>query len=150
MNRPTWDEINMEIADTVSKRSTCLRRRVGAVLVKDNHIIATGYNGAPAGLPHCSETGCVRKLMKVPPGEKHELCRAVHAEQNVIIQAAIHGRDTRGAKLYINCPPCAICAKIILNAGIKDIVYKGDYPDRLAIEILEGGGVGIEKIVPEY
>lgn len=146
--RPSWDEIFMQVAEVVSQRSTCLRRKVGAVLVKDKHIMATGYNGAPTGMPHCTE--CLRKKLKVPSGERHEICRAVHAEQNVIIQAAIHGRDTRGSEIYTTCSPCSICAKILLNAGIRRVVYKGDYPDKLAMKILDDGGVIIENYNLEY
>jgi dCMP deaminase len=135
----------MRIAETMAGRSTCLRRKVGAVLVKDKHLIASGYNGAPTGLPHCQETGCVREQLKVPSGEKHELCRAVHAEQNTIIQAALHGRDTKGAELYITCMPCSICAKMIVNAGIWKVVYLGKYNDALSVEILKQGGVFVEN-----
>jgi len=143
--RPTWSDVFMQIAEVVAQRSTCLRRQVGAVLVKDKHLIASGYNGAPSGLPHCSEIGCVREAMQVPSGERHELCRAVHAEQNCIIQVAIHGRDIRGAELYVTCSPCSICAKILVNAGIRRVVFKGDYPDDVAVEILKSGGIELEQ-----
>jgi dCMP deaminase len=144
--RPTWANVYMRIAEIMAQRSTCLRRKVGAVLVKDKHLISSGYNGAPAGTPHCEETGCVRQQQNIPSGERHELCRAVHAEQNAIIQAAIHGRDTRGAEMYITCPPCSICAKMLVNAGIKRIVIKNiTYNDQLAMEILHQGGVIVEN-----
>lgn len=129
----------MNVAEIMAKRSTCLRRKVGAVLVKDKHIIATGYNGAPVGLEHCKT--CLREEKNIPSGQRHELCRAVHAEQNVIIQAALHGANTAGAELYVTNSPCSICAKMLVNAGIKKIVFKGVYPDTLSLEILERAGV---------
>lgn len=135
----------MQVAHVISLRSTCLRRQVGAVLVKDKHIIATGYNGSPAGLKHCGEIGCLREILNVPSGERHELCRAVHAEQNLVIQAAIHGRDTRGSTVYVTCQPCAICAKIMVNAGISRVVYVGEYPDKNAVEIMTAGGIELEN-----
>ena len=135
--RPSWHEYFMGICDLVATRSTCTRRSVGAVLVKDKRILCTGYNGAPAGIPHCRETGCMRELMNVPSGEKHELCRGVHAEQNAIIQAAFHGISLKGASLYCTNLPCSICAKMLINAGIKDICYKDAYHDPLTLEMLE-------------
>lgn len=143
LTRPSWDDTFMQVARVISNRSTCLRRKVGAVLVKDKHIIATGYNGAPTGLPHCTQ--CLREEMKVPSGERHEICRAVHAEQNVIIQAAIHGKDTRGSTIYVTCQPCVICAKILVNAGIRKVIYVGGYPDKDAVEIMTAGGVELEN-----
>jgi len=144
-----WDDTFMKVARLLAvARSTCLRRQVGAVLVRDKHILATGYNGAPTGLPHCAEVGCLRKHLNIPSGQRHELCRAVHAEQNVIIQAALHGRDTRGATLYVTCQPCVICSKILVNAGIRKVVFDGEYPDAEAMKILEAGGVEIEHHVP--
>lgn len=143
--RPPWDDYFMEIAHVVAKRSTCLRRRVGAVLVRDKHILATGYNGAPAGLPHCFEVGCLREELGVPPGERHELCRGLHAEQNAIIQAALHGITTKGSILYVTCQPCVVCAKMIINAGVVRVVYQGDYPDKLAREILAGSSLLMER-----
>ena len=134
----------MQVAEIMAKRSTCLRRKVGAVLVKDNHIIATGYNGAPAGLEHCKH--CLREAENVPSGQRHELCRAVHAEQNVIIQAALHGASTAGAELYVTDSPCSICAKMIINAGIKKVVFKGSYPDKLSLELLKSSNVKLEQI----
>ena len=133
----------MQVAEIMAKRSTCLRRKVGAVLVKDNHIIAAGYNGAPAGLEHCTE--CLREAENVPSGQRHELCRAVHAEQNVIIQAALHGANTAGAELYVTDFPCSVCAKMIINAGIKRVVFKCSYPDKLSFEMLEAAKVEIKK-----
>ncbi|QSQ08339.1 Riboflavin biosynthesis protein RibD [Koleobacter methoxysyntrophicus] len=144
--RPSWDEYFMEIAQLTSRRSTCLRRQVGAVLVRDNRIITTGYNGAPTGLKHCEETGCIRGERNVPPGERHELCRGIHAEQNAIIQAAMIGVSIKGATLYSTTQPCSLCAKMLINAGIKRIVYKGDYPDDLSIEMLREAGVKLDRI----
>ena len=134
--RPSWDEYFLGIAELVSKRSTCLRRSVGAVLVKDKRILATGYNGAPANIKHCEATGCVREKLKIPSGERHELCRGLHGEQNAFLQAALHGTSLKDATLYCTTQPCIICAKMIINAGIKEIVIKGGYPDKMAREIL--------------
>ena len=136
-DRPSWQEYFMGICDLVATRSTCIRRSVGAVLVKKKRILCSGYNGAPAGIPHCRETGCLREEMKVPSGEKHELCRGVHAEQNAIIQAAFHGVSVKGAILYCTNQPCSICAKMLINAGIKTVYYKDAYHDPLTLEMLE-------------
>jgi dCMP deaminase len=133
----------MAIAELVSSRSTCLRRYVGAVLVKEKRILATGYNGAPSGIPHCKEVGCIREKLKVPSGERHELCRGLHAEQNVIIQAAYHGVSIKGSILYVTCHPCSVCAKMIINAGIREVVIKDTYPDKIAAELLNEAGVKI-------
>ncbi|MFH2034247.1 MAG: cytidine/deoxycytidylate deaminase family protein [Candidatus Margulisiibacteriota bacterium] len=135
-NRPSWDEYFIEITRLVSNRATCIKRRVGAVIVKDNRILATGYNGAPRGLDHCDAAGCLRQQMKVPSGERHELCRGLHAEQNAIIQAAVHGVNINGATMYCTHHPCAICVKMIINAGIRRLVYTGKYPDELASELI--------------
>ena len=134
--RPSWDDYFLEIAAVVAKRSTCLRRHVGAVIVRDRQIISTGYNGAPSGIRHCSEVGCLRERLHVPSGERHELCRGLHAEQNAIIQAALHGVSTRGATLYCTNHPCSICAKMLINAGVIRIVVNGDYHDSLSEEML--------------
>ncbi|KYO65401.1 MULTISPECIES: deoxycytidylate deaminase [Thermovenabulum] len=139
--RPSWDNYFMEIATVVSTRSTCLRRRVGAVLVKDKHIVATGYNGAPSGLAHCEEIGCLREKLGVPSGERHELCRGLHAEQNAIIQAAALGSSIKGATLYVTTRPCILCAKMLINAGVKRIVFKGEYPDEFAVNLLKEAGI---------
>ena len=141
--RPSWDEYFLEVANLVSKRTTCLRRRVGAVLVKDKKILATGYNGAPSGLKHCIEIGCLRERLKIPSGERHELCRGLHAEQNVILQAALYGVSTKDSILYITNQPCIICAKMLINAGIKGIVTSGDYPDKLARKFLKEAKIKI-------
>lgn len=135
----------MQVAELVKQRSTCMRRQVGAVLVKDKRILATGYNGAPSGLPHCHETGCLRQQMKVPSGERHELCRGLHAEQNVLLQAALHGVSVQGSKLYVTCVPCSICAKMIINAGIREVVYNGDYPDKISAGFFKASGIKLSK-----
>ncbi len=143
-NRPDWDEYFMEMAVLTAKRSTCLRRNVGAVIVQEKHIVATGYNGAPRGLAHCGERGgCLRQKLGIPSGQKHELCRALHAEQNAIIQAATLGQSIEGATIYITHQPCIICAKMIINAGIKKIVVKEGYPDEMSVDILEEAGLKI-------
>ncbi|WP_037373328.1 deoxycytidylate deaminase [Anaerovorax odorimutans] len=147
MDRPSWDEYFMEVAEVTAKRSTCMRRKVGAVLVKDKHILATGYNGAPMGIKHCEDRGgCLREKLNVPSGQRHELCMALHAEQNAIIQAAVLGQSIFGGTIYVTNQPCAICAKMIINAGIKRIVIKDGYPDELALEILEEAGLELEKL----
>ncbi len=143
--RPDWDEYFLEIAKLISKRSTCLRRKVGAVLVKDKRILATGYNGAPSGIKHCKEVGCLREKLKVPSGQRHELCRGLHAEQNVFLQAALYGVSTKGAVLYITNSPCIICAKMLINAGVKKVVFLGEYPDKMALEFLKEAGIEIIK-----
>lgn len=133
----------MEIARLVARRSTCLRRHVGAVLVKDKNILATGYNGTPSGLRHCAEVGCLREQQNVPSGERHELCRGLHAEQNAIIQAAKHGVNISGATLYCTNTPCVICSKMIINAGIRRVVFADGYPDLLSREMLAESGVEV-------
>jgi dCMP deaminase len=144
MERPSWDEYFMEMAMLTARRSTCMRRNVGAVIVQDKHIIATGYNGAPKGIPHCEEIGgCLREKMNIPSGERHELCRALHAEQNAIIQAATLAQSIEGASIYITNQPCVICAKMIINAGIKRIVVREGYPDKLAVDLLAEAGLKI-------
>jgi dCMP deaminase len=138
MTRKSKDVYFSEIADLVSTRSTCLRNNVGAVIVQDSQILSTGYNGAPKGLPHCEELGgCMRAKMNVPSGTHHELCRGLHAEQNAIIQAAYHGVSVKGAKLYCTTQPCSICIKMIINAGITEVIYMEPYQDKLAIELVE-------------
>jgi len=144
--RPSWDEYFMDITALVAKRSTCLRRSVGAVIVKDKRILSTGYNGAPSGLKHCLEIGCLREKMKVASGERHELCRGIHAEQNAIIQAAFHGVSIRGASLYCTNLPCSICAKMIINAGIIKIYYLDGYADTISSEMLDEAGIEVIKI----
>ena len=141
--RPDWDHYFMEIARVVSKRSTCLRRSVGAVIVKNKQIVATGYNGTPSGLEHCAVTGCLREQLKVPSGKMHELCRGIHAEQNAVVQAAFHGVSVNGGTLYCTHQPCVVCTKILINAGIKRIVYANTYPDKLAEEMLKASKMEI-------
>lgn len=139
--RTSWDEYFMQITNVVATRSTCLRRQVGAVIVKDRHIIATGYNGAPRGLAHCGEVGCLREQQGVASGERHELCRALHAEQNAIIQAAVSGVSIAEGTLYTSLFPCVLCAKMLINSRIRRIVYTVDYPDKLSRSLLEEAGV---------
>ncbi|MCE1225789.1 MAG: cytidine/deoxycytidylate deaminase family protein [Geobacteraceae bacterium] len=143
MARPTWDQYFIDITLLVATRSTCLRRQVGALLVKDRNILATGYNGTPSGIRHCEETGCLRERLKVPSGERHELCRGLHAEQNAIIQAARHGVNIDGSTLYCTTMPCIICTKMLINAGIKRIVYAEGYADELAREMVEESGIEV-------
>jgi dCMP deaminase len=136
MSRPDNDTYFMRMADLVATRSTCLRRQVGAVLVKEKRVLTTGYNGAPKGLRHCAEVGCVRLLNNIESGTRHELCRGVHAEQNAVIQAAYFGVSIKDATIYTTNFPCSVCAKILVNAGIMEVVYKDDYVDPLSKEIL--------------
>ncbi|WP_265821108.1 deoxycytidylate deaminase [Geovibrio ferrireducens] len=143
--RPNWDQYFIEITNIAKQRSTCLRRQVGALLVKDNHILATGYNGVPAGVTHCEAVGCLRQKLNVPSGQRHELCRGLHAEQNAILQAAYHGVPIKGATLYCNTKPCSICTKMIINAGIVRIVYELYYEDALADEILAETNIIVEQ-----
>ncbi len=143
--RPSYDQYFMEMANLVSKRSTCLRRKVGALLVKDKHILSTGYNGAPKGLKHCSEVGCLREKMNIPHGERHELCRGLHAEQNAIIQAAVFGVSIKGSMLYCTSTPCVVCVKMLINAGVSEIIYSGDYPDDLAKQMLRESSLKIKR-----
>lgn len=149
MKRPSWDEYFMDIARLVSSRSTCLRRQVGAVMVKSKHILATGYNGTPSGITHCAETGCLREQLKVPSGERHELCRGLHAEQNAIIQAARHGIDLFGATLYCTHSPCIICSKMLINAGIEQIVYLHGYPDQMSLDMITEAGILTRVLTPD-
>lgn len=141
--RPSWDEYFIDITRLVARRATCLRRQVGALLVKDKNILATGYNGTPSGITHCAETGCLREQLKVPSGERHELCRGLHAEQNAIIQAARHGINITGATLYCTNSPCIICTKMLINAGIVRIVYLDGYPDNLSLGMLAEAGIEV-------
>jgi dCMP deaminase len=144
--RPSWTEYFMGITRLVAGRSTCMRRAVGAIVVKDKRILTTGYNGAPGGLAHCAETGCLRQRLDVPSGERHELCRGIHAEQNAIIQAAYHGVSIRGGDLFCTTQPCVICAKMIVNAGIRTIHYEGGYADPMAREMLEEAGIAAIRV----
>jgi dCMP deaminase len=153
--RPPWDVYFLDIAHFVASRSTCLRRHVGAIVVKDKRILTTGYNGAPSGLAHCLEIGCLREEMHIPSGERHELCRALHAEQNAVIQAAVHGVAIAGSTLYVTNQPCVICSKMIINAGIVKVVYDAGYPDALSRDFLLEAGIelvrapGTEEFPPQ-
>ena len=146
MSRPSWKEYFMDIAFLVARRSTCRRRQVGAVVVRNKRILATGYNGAPTGLPHCLDIGCLREELGVASGERHELCRGLHAEQNVIIQAAYHGVSVKGATLYCTNLPCSICSKMLINAGIGQIIYQEGYADPMAQEMLKLTDVKLTQV----
>ena len=139
----------MQMAELVRSRSSCLRRGVGAVIVKDNRVIASGYNGAPKGIAHCEETGCLRQQMNVPSGQRHELCRGLHAEQNAIIQAACLGVSIEGATLYCTTQPCVICTKMLINAGIKRVVISESYPDELAEKMIKEAGIQVDVFKAE-
>lgn len=141
LDRPSWDEYFMNITNVVATRSTCLRRQIGAVIVKDQRLLTTGYNGAPGGLAHCGEIGCVRAVNQVPSGERQELCRGLHAEQSAVVQAARYGVSIHGATIYSTHQPCSACTKILLNAGIKRVVYQYSYPDKLAEQLIAEAGI---------
>jgi dCMP deaminase len=149
MQRPSWDQYFLDITSLVATRSSCLRRQVGALLVKDRNILATGYNGVPSGISHCEAVGCLRERLNVPSGERHELCRGLHAEQNAIIQAAKHGTNIDGATLYCTTMPCIICTKMIINAGIIKVIYCAGYADELAREMIAESGITIFKFTSE-
>lgn len=145
MDRISWDEYFMSMAELASKRSTCLRRQVGAVIVKDNQVLSTGYNGAPKGLANCCDIGeCLRQRLGIPSGERHELCRAVHAENNAITQCAVNGVSCKGGTLYVTASPCTMCTKQLINAGIVRIVAKEMYPDDMGKQMLEESGIEFE------
>lgn len=141
MNRPSWDSYFMEITRVVATRSTCLRRQVGALLVRERRILSSGYNGSPRNITHCAQAGCLRDQLTIPSGQRQELCRGLHAEQNVIVHAAYHGISVAGATLYVTHQPCITCAKMIINAGIVKIIFAGEYPDPLSIELLAQAGI---------
>ncbi len=143
MDRPSWQKYFIEMAYLVAQRATCTRRKVGAVLVKNNQIISTGYNGAPKRVAHCSITGCLRKQLNVPSGQNHELCRGIHAEQNAIIQAAVNGTPINGSVLYCTTQPCIICTKMIINAEITKIFIAETYPDNMSLDMLDEAGVEV-------
>ncbi|SHH40981.1 deoxycytidylate deaminase [Thermosipho atlanticus] len=152
-NRETWDEYFSKIAKLIASRSTCFHRKVGAVIVKDKRILATGYNQPPSGFPHCDSIGCIRDDMGIESGKNQEICYALHAEQNALMQAAKFGISTNGATIYVTHKPCSVCARLLINAGIKKVVYLKDYPDPLTdflfkvtnVEIKYFGGGSIEK-----
>jgi dCMP deaminase len=146
-SRPSWEDYFMDIAILVAKRSTCLRRSVGAIIVKDKRVLSTGYNGAPSGVRHCAEVGCLREKRNVESGKMHELCRGIHAEQNAIIQAAYHGVSLKGASLFCTNLPCSICAKMIINAGIKAIYYHAGYADELSQDMLTEAEIELIHLV---
>ena len=147
--RPSWDRYFMDIATMVATRSTCLRRSVGAIAVSNRRILATGYNGTPKGLRHCGEVGCIRQELNIPSGQRHELCRGLHAEQNCIIQAAVHGVQLEGSTIYCTFQPCVVCAKMLINAGIVEIVYENGYPDEMSVSMLAEAHVKLRKLEPE-
>jgi len=136
----------MDITHLVAKRSTCLRRQVGAILVKDKRILSTGYNGAPSGVDHCLDVGCLREQKNIPSGERHELCRGSHAEQNAIVQAAAYGTSIKDAVLFCTNLPCSICIKMIINAGIKSIFYEEGYPDSLSEKLMKEAGIALTNV----
>ena len=144
--RPGWDEYFLRIADVVAGRSTCLRRQVGSLVVKDRRMLATGYNGAPRGLAHCEEVGCLRDAAGIEHGRGHELCRGLHAEQNAIIQSAMYGVSIDGGTVYSTHQPCVLCTKMLINAGIKAIFYLERYPDELAEKMLDEAGITSRKM----
>ncbi|MBU1105047.1 MAG: dCMP deaminase family protein [Candidatus Riflebacteria bacterium] len=146
--RPDWDTYFLRIAQLIAQRSTCLRRQVGAVIVRENRLLATGYNGAPNNVPHCFQlpTGCLRESQNIPSGQRQELCRGLHAEQNAILQAAAFGVSLKGGDCYCTHQPCVTCAKMLINAGIKRVVFMGDYPDELSVEMLKEGKITLERL----
>jgi dCMP deaminase len=145
-NRPSWHQYFMQMAELAATRSTCLRREVGAVIVKDNQIISTGYNGSPKRIRHCADTGCIRLKNNIPSGERHELCRGVHAEQNAIIQAAINGTSLKGATVYCTNQPCVICSKLLINSEVSNIFIRDTYDDELAQEMLQEAGIEMYQL----
>lgn len=147
--RPGWDLYFIRMAHLAATRSTCLRRRVGAVVVKDRMVLATGYNDTPRGIRNCGDGGCARCASDVPSGTSHDTCLCLHAEQNAVIQAAYHGVSIKDAMIYVTYQPCLICAKMLLNVGIKRIVYEGPYPDALALEMLKEAGVELVRSAAE-
>ena len=144
--RLSLDDYFMELVFVVSKRSTCIRHKNGAVLVRGKHVLSTGYNGAPSGLLHCLKKGCIREEKGIPSGQRHELCRGVHAEANAIIQAALHGVNTGNATMYTTQQPCSMCAKMIINAKIKEVVYKHPYPDDLSRDLLKEAKIQFRRV----
>lgn len=146
MDRPSWDAYFIEIANIVAKRSTCTRRQVGALIIKDKRILTTGYNGPPTGLRHCEEVGCLRAQLDIPSGERHELCRGLHAEQNAIIQASLHGVQINKGTVYCTHQPCIICTKMIINAGIVEVKFLHGYPDELSQNFFQEANITITKL----
>jgi len=144
--RPSWQDYFMSITELVAQRATCTRRYVGAILVRDKRIISTGYNGAPSGISHCLDVGCLREQQGIPSGERHELCRGLHAEQNAIIQAALHGSSVVGATLYCTNMPCSICTKMLINAGITEVYYREGYADTLSASLMAEAGIPLIQL----
>ena len=144
MNRPTTDEYFLKIASVVAERSTCRRHHIGAVAVRDRHILATGYNGAPSGFKDCLELGCLRDELNIPSGERHEICRGVHAEQNIIIQATLHGVSLEGSTIYATHTPCILCAKMLVNAKIKRFVSFGKYNDTAFSDLFRDADIEVD------
>lgn len=147
-DRPSIDEYFLKIASVVAERSTCLRHHVGAVSVRDKHILTTGYNGAAAGLRDCLELGCLRDELGIPSGTRHEICRAIHAEQNVVIQAALHGVSLLGATIYCTHSPCVLCAKMLINARIARFVTYGAYADETFRDLFAEAGIVFDVLPP--
>ena len=143
--RPDWNEYFLKLVRIIAQRSTCRRRQVGALLIKDKRIIASGYNGAPSGMPHCLDIGCLREQLKIPSGERQELCRGLHAEMNAIIQAAIYGVSTKDSILYCTNYPCILCAKMLVQAKIKKLIFISDYPDKEAKKVFEEAGIVVTQ-----
>jgi len=144
--RPSWHEYFMSITDLVAQRSTCTRRYVGAIMVRDKRIITTGYNGAPSGISHCLDVGCLREQQGIPSGERHELCRGLHAEQNAIIQAALHGSSISGSTLYCTNMPCSICTKMLINSKISEVYYREGYADTLSAALMAEAGIPLIQL----
>ncbi len=150
MPRMPWPQYFMDITRLVAERSTCSRRKVGAIAVKDKRILATGYNGAPRNMRDCLEIGCLRQKLGVPSGERHELCRGLHAEQNVIIQAAVHGISLDGATIYCTHQPCLICTKMLINCGVVAVFYANPYPDPMSEEMFAEANVSLARLLPPH
>jgi len=149
MSRPDWDTYWMKMANLASTRSTCLRRRVGTVIVKDQMVLATGYNDTPRGVRNCGDGGCARCAGDAPSGTAHDTCLCLHSEMTALLQAAYHGVSVKGGTIYCTYSPCLICAKMILNVGLVRIVFEGTYPDPLALEMLNGAGVELVRYTGE-
>ena len=146
MSRMPWPLYFMQITRLVAQRATCLRRKVGAIAVKDKRILSTGYNGAPAGVTDCLEKGCLRQELGIPSGQRHEVCSGLHAEQNTIIQAAIHGISLKGSAIYCTHQPCFICTKMLINCGITAVYFAEPYPDSMGEAMLREAGIPFEII----
>jgi len=146
MNRPTWDEYFMNIAKLASTRATCIRRSVGALIVRENNILSTGYNGVPSGIEHCTSKTCIRNVRRIPSGQQLDICMGLHAEQNAIIQAAKHGISIRGAKIYVTTFPCLTCTKMIINSGMIEVIYNADYDDSESKRMLNEANINVRRV----